>query len=264
MEEHIQNIKKQIDSYVKGVLNEQEIQQLWVELAKYPDLLEDLEIEVGLKKLIEEKQSIQKNLTASPSLPSWTWHAVAAAVLLLVACIQLFQVHTKNELDQFIVQSISPDQMETSDGIRAKDMALFTADSLLNLGFNALISGDTKTAFSLYNQVIENFDSEPYGSKAFTNKGILLYNSGEYESSIIAFNDALERVSNNQMIEEKAYWYKGNALVNLEQFEEARIAVHQAYSIDGIFRKPAFLLLQKLNYDLGYVDYEDFENQQEN
>ncbi|GAB5410578.1 MAG: hypothetical protein BalsKO_29430 [Balneolaceae bacterium] len=260
------NIYKQIDAYVKGLLSEEEITTLWVQFAKNPSLLNELELEVGIKTLIE-KEALGETPSSSIKtfqLPKWTWHAAAAAVLLLVAFFQVFQIDSKTELSQFLAESISPDQIETSDGVRSEDMLITAADSLLNLGFSALLSGNTTQALSLYNEVIERFDVEPYGSKAFTNKGIVLYNEGNYNGSILAFDDALERVEESRMIKEKAHWYKGNALVNIGEFEKARLAVFEAYTLDGVFRKPAFLLLQKLNYDLGYIDYEDFENQRGN
>lgn len=262
MKEKNTQIKKQIDAYVKGKLTEDEIVELWNAFAKDPSLLDDLELEVGLMEILKGEASSKKDTSkVIPKLPAWTWHAAAAAVLVIVGFIQVFQNDPKTELDQFVVRSIPPDQVETSDGIRAKDMILVTADSLLNLGFQAFISGNSNQALALYNEVITNHDIEPYGSKAFTNKGILLYNSSEYDSSIVSFDNALIRVQENRMIEEKAFWYKGNALINIGELEEARRTIQQAYALDGVFRRPAFLLLQKLNYDLGYIDYDDFESQ---
>ncbi len=264
MEQNKKDIQKKIDSYVKGLLSEDEITALWVQFAKNPGLLDELEIEVGVQKIIKDEALSSSKPANVNTLPWWTWHAAAAAVLLLVVGIQLFQVEPKTEMGQFIAQSIAPDQMETGDGVRSKDMVIAKADSLLNLGFSAFISGNTQQALSLYNEVVENYDMEPYGSKAYTNIGIVQYNEGAYEASIGSFDAALNRVTESRMIEEKAHWYKGNALVNIGKLEEARLAVQEAYALDGVFRKPAFLLLQKLNYDLGYVDYEDFENQKGN
>lgn len=262
------DIKKQIDAYVKGQLSEDEILSLWAEFAQNPTLLEDLELEVGLKKIIEEATSEGQASTPTKasitSLPVWTWHAAAAAVLILIAFVQLLGEPPRTELQQFVVNTVPADQIETADGIRSKEMVLTEADSLLNLGFSALVSGNNTQALSIYNEVIDMFDVEPYGSKAFLNKGILLYNTAEYDSSISAFESTLSRVEDSRMIKEKAYWYLANAFINTGKLEEARTAVINTYSLDGVFRKPAFLLYKKLNYDLGNFDYEDFESQQEN
>jgi tetratricopeptide (TPR) repeat protein len=135
-------------------------------------------------------------------------------------------------------------------------MVVFSADSLLNLGFNEFVNGNSTRALTLFNEVISDYDYEPYGSKAYLNKGIVYYNESSFDSAIVAFNASLSRVSDSKMIEEKAYWYLGNSFANIGQLEEARTATYQAYSMEGVFRKPAFLLLQKLNYDLGYSEAE--------
>lgn len=252
-------IREKIDAYIKGKLSEEEIQELWNEFAKNPELLEVLELEVHVQALIE-KQALGKGKEAFiHRLPKWTWHAAAAAVIAIVALVQLFRVDTPVDIQQFVVQNISPAQLETSDGVRAKDLRITTADSLLNLGFEAVISGDEDRALNLFNEVISKYDEEPYGSKAFLNKGIILYNEGDYESAIDAFREAEERVKSSRMILEKTQWYLGNALINIGELETAYEAVLKTYQMDGIFRQPAFKLLKKLSYDLGKSDYEELE-----
>lgn len=254
-------IRKQIDAYIKGNLDESEIEQLWNEFAKNPELLDVLEIEVHVKELIEREAQRAKKEATVHKLPSWTWHAAAAAVLVIIALVQLFRVDTPTEMEQFVVQKISPGEIETADGVRDKDMRITTADSLLNLGFEAVMSGNENRALELFDKVIQQYDEEPYGSKAYLNKGIILYNEGDYESAIVAFNESAHRAQDSRMISEKAYWYLGNALINIGELEKARGAVFEAYQLDGIFRQPAFRLLKKLNNDLGNSDYEEFDAQ---
>lgn len=261
MSDEIKDIRKSIDAYVKGSLSEDQINELWVEFAKKPELLDDLELEVGVKEILEkgleEKNNKKGTLIA---LPYWTWHAAAAAVLIIVIGIQFIQVPSRSNLDQFLVNSINSDQLETSDGIRSKELVLASADSVLNIGFNEFVNGNSDRALRLFNEVINDHDYEPYGSKAYLNKGIVYYNESSFDSAIVAFEASISRVADSKMIEEKAYWYLGNALANVEMFEEARSAIYQAYSLEGVFRKPAFLLLQKLNYDLGYSEAESLDN----
>ncbi|MAO66439.1 MAG: hypothetical protein CL666_15720 [Balneola sp.] len=252
-------IRKQIDAYIKGNLSEEEIQNLWNEFAKHPELLDALEIEVNVKAIIEQES--QKQATSSSpihKLPKWTWHAAAAAVIAIIALVQIFRVQTPTNMDQFVVQRIGPEQVETSDGIRAKEMQITEADSLLNLGFEAIISGNEERALELFDRVINNHGEEPYGSKAYLNKGIVLYNEADYGNAILAFEEALNRVEDSRMISEKAYWYLGNAYINIGELEKAQDAVFSAYQMDGVFRNPAFRLLKKLSDDLGTTDYEEF------
>jgi len=253
-------LRRQIDAYIKGNLNETEIQALWNEFAKNPELLDLLELEVNIKELIEqESASMGKgHKTQSPirKLPRWTWQAAAAAAIVLVALVQLFRVDNTISLDQMVVQNIAPAQLETSNAIRSKDLSISSADSLLNLGFQAFLSGDNDRALTLYVMVINDHIEEPYGSKAYLNKGIIHYNTGEYEQAVYEFEQTIERVQGNRMITEKAYWYLGNALIQTRDLEEAKKAVTKTYQLDGVFRSPAFKLLKKLNEELGYSDTE--------
>lgn len=253
-------LRNKIDAYIKGTLTEEEVQELWNEFARNPELLDILELEVNVKAIIEQeaKKHADPSSSSIHKIPKWTWHAAAAAVIAIIALTQLFRIQTPTEMDQFVVQQIDPGQVETADGVRDKDMQITAADSLLNLGFEAIISGDESRALELFDMVIEEHSQEPYGSKAYLNKGIVLYNEGEYETAITAFRETLNRVEDSRMIEEKAHWYLGNALVNIGELKQAQQAVYNAYQMDGIFRSPAFRLLKKLGDDLGETDYEEF------
>ncbi|WP_103664245.1 tetratricopeptide repeat protein [Gracilimonas amylolytica] len=256
------DIRRKIDAYIKGSLGEEEIQGLWNEFAKDPELLDLLELEVNLKEIIERESGTAGSEDVAPirKLPKWTWHAAAAAAIILVALVQFFRVDSPATLDQLVVQNIEPSQIETSNAVRAaKDMRITSADSLLNLGFQAFLSGNDDRALDLYEEVIANYNEEPYGSKAYLNKGIIHYNEFEFQTAIHSFEQALERVEDSRMITEKAYWYLGNALVNIGELEEARVAVTKTYQLDGVFRSPAFRLLKKLNQELGYSDYEEVD-----
>ncbi len=260
MESSREYIYKKIDAYIKGSLEEKEIEELWVEFAKAPELLDELELEVGIKELIEKHfSSATKEQASIHKLPKWIWHASAAAAILMVALVQFFRVDTPTDISDFLVINIPESQVETSDGIRAKDMVISTADSLLNLGFAAIVSGNNNRALELFDTIIDKYDMEPYGSKAFLNKGIINYNESMYEAAAANFEAAIERAKENRMISEKAYWYLGNAYINLGEMEKAFEAVGEAYKKDGIFRKSAYVLYQKLSYDLGKVDFEDTE-----
>lgn len=253
-----EDIYKKIDAYIKGTLDQEQVDALWVEFAKNPDLLDQLDLEVGVKQILKKMKN-RKTSAPVRTLPNWVWHASAAAAVLLVALIQLFGVETATQLEDFIVTNIPNEQLETANGVRSKEVVITSADSLLNLGFAAISAGNDQKALEIFSEVISSYDEEPYASKAYLNTGIIKYNSGDYEEAISNFEEAAERAKENRMISEKAYWYLGNAYVNVGKLENALFAVGEAYKRDGIFRKPAFVLYQKLNYDLGNIDFEDAE-----
>lgn len=249
-------IHKKITAYTRGQLKEEEIQELWHEFARNPELLEDLEIELGLRKLIEEKSgAVQKAKTLG--MPKYTWHIAAAAVLLIVVMLQFFKTDTPTTLESFVVQSIAPEHIETADGIRTKDRIIVVADSLLNLGFEAIISGNDARGLELFAEVIRDHAAEPYISKAYLNTGIIYYNAGNYDEAIPAFREVTERKSGKMMITEKGWWFLGNALVQKGELEQARKPVFKTYQMEGMFEEQAFKLLQKLNDDLD--DYNSYE-----
>lgn len=256
--EREEDLYKKIDDYIKGSLTEEEKNALWVEFAKNPALLDQLELEVSVKKLLTDSAR-KKSTTKIHSLPDWVWHASAAAVIVFVALVQLFRVDTPTQLEDFLVANIPNEQLETANGVRNSEIAITSADSLLNLGFAAVSTGNDSKAIELFLEVASSYNEEPYASKAYLNIGIINYNAGNYEAAIPSFEQASDRAKENRMVSEKAFWYLGNAYVNVGEMEKALVAIGEAYNRDGIFRKPAFVLYQKLNYDLGATDLENAE-----
>jgi tetratricopeptide (TPR) repeat protein len=253
-----EEIYKKIDAYITGSLSEEDVEALWVEFAKNPGLIDRLEIEVGVKEMLKTK-NIERKKASVKSLPNWVWHASAAAVVLLVALVQLFRVETLTEMSDFLVQNIPNDQIETANGIRSNEPVISSADSLLNIGFAAISEGNDTRASEIFAVIISDYNEEPYASKAFLNAGIVHYNNGNYEASILEFNEAAARAKENRMISEKAYWYLGNAYAQVGDLKKAIYAIGEAYNRDGVFKKDAYILYQKLNYDMGNIDLEGAE-----
>lgn len=53
-------ITKAMHRYVKGELAQQQADQLWIEILKYPELMNTLIIHAGLEKLIQERKCQKK------------------------------------------------------------------------------------------------------------------------------------------------------------------------------------------------------------
>ena len=261
-------LEREIDAYVKGNLSEQEAQKLWEKLLQRPEYIELLKTELGVKSILEKRSSnnysysTEENSVIYSIQRSWKWMAAAAAVALLVVSMNFFQLDTNKSL-----QSETPAQFNLAENLssaevfRSQKAETLPADSLLNRGFEAALSGDISKAIAAYDEIINKYGDKSAATKAYLNKGIIQYNSGGFGESIESFKAVIKKDTKRDVLKEKAYWYMGNAYINIEQLEKAREAIHKVYSMDGIYRKPSFRLLKKLDYKLGNVDYDNFEEQ---
>ena len=261
-------LEKEIDAYVKGKLSEEEAQKLWEKLLQHPDYIELLKTELGVKSILEKRSSNNNSTSAEENgiiysiQNSWKWMAAAAAVAVLVVSINFFQLDTNKSLQSEVPGQFNlAENLSSAEVFRSQKTETLPADSLLNRGFEAALSGDISKAIAAYDKIINKYGDESAATKAYLNKGIIQYNSGGFGESIESFKAVIKRNTKRDVLEEKAYWYMGNAYINIEQLDKAREAIHKVYSMDGIYRKPSFRLLKKLDYKLGNVDFDNSEEQ---
>ena len=264
-------LEQQIDAYIKGKLSEKEADELWEKLLLRPDYLELLETELSVKSILEDR-AVEKTSTNDSKAEeraaiyslrkSWKWIAAAASVAILVVAINFLQLDTNQKITELAIGDISISENITSAPVmRSQKSEMTPADSLLNRGFEAAISGHVSKAMKVYDKIIAEYGAEPAAVQAHLNKGIIQYNSGDFKTSISSFEQVIANVKERAVSEEKAYWYMGNAYMNLEQLEKARKAIHQTYAMDGIYRQPAYRILRKLDHELGNTDFDNFDQQ---
>ncbi|NGP87064.1 tetratricopeptide repeat protein [Fodinibius halophilus] len=264
-------LEQQIDAYIKGKLTEEQAEALWEKLLLHPQYIELLETELGVQSILDESASTDTSENSSEvndetiiysMQRSWKWIAAAASVAILVVAINFLQQDTNQSIQELALNNINiSTNLSSAPVMRSQKATIAPADSLLNRGFQASLSGDVKKALQFYNKIITQYPNKSAAVKAYLNKGIIQYNAGEFKSSITAFKEVINNVKKNPVTEEKAYWYMGNAYINIEQLSKAREAIHTAYSMDGIYRQPAYRILRKLDHELGNVDFDDFEQQ---
>lgn len=259
------DLEKRIDSYVKGQLSANEAEELWVSLLLRPDYIELLETELCVKQIIEEQAAdSQKNMPVRPiaflrkSLShSWKWMAAAASILILIIAINFYQVEKGDTIEDLIPAEINlAENLASPEVMRSREMNPSSVDSLLNLGFKEAILGNVDKARGFYKEVIENYNNNANVSMAYLNLGIIEYNAKKYKEASVAFKDAIQRVDKDRILKEKAFWFLGNAYINLDLLEDGREAIFSAYIMDGIYRNPSSRLLGKLDQKLGNSDSE--------
>lgn len=260
------HLEKQIDAYIKGNLTESEAQELWVRLMERPDYIELLETELAVKALFtqqaSETKSRSKRAVSGTQEPkgfkytfqhSWKWAAAAAVIIVLIISVNLFRSGIEPPMQNLAITDINiAENLITAPVVRSDTHRQSPVDSMLNRGYQLAISGDLVNAVATYNKIIEQFaDSDsPAAAKAYLNKGIIQYNEALYQEAISSFDMALTSVHQDPVTEEKAFWYIGNAYINTNNLQKARDAIHKAYTMDNIYRKPADRLLQKLDSEL--------------
>lgn len=243
-------IQKQIDAYVKGTLSEEQIDDLWVEIAKDPALLDELDIEVHVKELIQNRMGQANEPATEKRMLKWALLVSAAAVMAIVAFIQMFRMEAPARLDQLVLQEISPAELETPEVVRAEDNSSERIDTQLSMGFKYALSGEVEKAMKQFEAVIREYEAHPKTAISHLNMGIMWYNLEEYDQALLSFNRSLKVLENNIRIEEKAYWYSANAHLKNGELEKARDQASRAYELSGVFLEKAYSMIHWIDQQI--------------
>jgi tetratricopeptide (TPR) repeat protein len=296
-DQHIE-LEQRIDAYLKGQLSEEEADQLWADLLEFPEYYQHLKTELALKRHFEQQNSGHDNHSSPPpitDLPSangagspqdgnsnppmgssssrpagnsWKWTMAAAAVVIIILGLNFFLPDQTQTAQQMALADIKVNDMETPDVLRSGGSAQDSqVAALISMGLNSALTGDQKQAEQHFNRALQELKSPKQAmdslslASAHLNLGIIYYNHGQYDKAAIAFDQAINYAQPSKRIREKSYWYLGNTLLNQEKLEQARDAIHNTYAMNGVYREPSYRLLRKLDYELGYVDYDNYEEQ---
>ncbi len=260
--ENIEILAK-IERYILGELSQEEIDDLWVEFLKNPEYYKWFETELHLRGLarkginpFEEKQpetvdETESEISKINSIK--TWVLAAAATVLLVVGLQFFSVSEEESTNRWAIASIEHTEMVGADVLRSDEEEVSDFEVSINEALSAAYEEEFDEAIEKFEWLYEQAPNNLQRAKIGMNLGILHYNLSEYEPAKTYFQSVLETEEIERFVEEKAWWFLGNAHLNLRELEEAREAVFNAYSLDGRFQNPALSLLKKLDVRLGYV-----------
>jgi len=244
---------KKLDAYVKGKLSSAEVDELWVELLKKPEYLSYLDTLTNVKAIIESKAKVSHLVTSKKKPSFWKKYnrqiLVAASVLIVIGIVGFLTLHHRNTTIKAIPK-ISNSEFESVNSYRSADHKLSEIDKMLNRGYQESLNGKNDEALLTYKKLIQKYDTGLTISKAYLNMGIIHYNSDAYHKAINNFNSVIVSTNQNNIIKEKAYWYLGNAFIQVKEFKEAQKAVKKVFDMKGIYRKRSEDLLKKLDEKL--------------
>lgn len=245
-------IYKQISRYIKGELNDKEIDELWVEFLRNPEAFEYFETELNLQDLFRNKgygaDISESSIVGEPKYLRYKhWIYSAAAALLLSLGLQIFALHESDVMKGYTLSEINVSEMMGTDIYRSDPDDANSLDIAINQALAKAFTDEVDEAFRMFYELTSKPLSEEQKVLVHLNLGILHYNSGENEEAIEQFNAVLKIEDLPRFTEEKAWWFMGNALLNIDDIDRAREAVFNTYTLNGKFEAPALALLKKID-----------------
>ncbi len=250
---------KSIDSYIKGRLSQKEIDALWIEFLKYPEMFRYFETEVQIQDMIRKgnvPESFKQDIVEEPKQtgPAYKiWLYTAAAAVILAVALQFFSVQPQNvNTGQWALTKIELDEMVSSDIYRSDGdgAEVSETDLQINSAMAMAYNDSTIMAIEKYRELIKGDLNNRQLVRSELNLGILLYNNGDYEEAKGHFERITRIETVRKSFKEKGWWLYGNTLLNTGDISEAREAVYNAYQMNGHFREPALELLNKLDAEM--------------
>lgn len=256
-------ISKKITRFLKGDLNSEEIDQLWEEFLKDPELFSQFETELNLHNMFRKEKedantSAPKQSGVVRKLNNYKiWVYAAAAAVLLSLSLQLFSLQDGDLLQKSAIASIDVTEMMGADIFRGDEGTANELDISINVALAKALDEEFDEAISILENLLdEDLSAQQFG-RVSLNLGILRYNKADYPRSVYHFQQVLDTESLPEFFEEKAWWFMGNAYLNINEPANAREAVFNAYTMDGRFASPALSLLKKLDVELGRIPVDE-------
>lgn len=237
-------LEDKIDRYIKGQLNDEDIEQLWVDVIQdsyYFDYMKTA-ANVHHLELGEEKANVHEFKPSSKI--KYYWVAAAASIAILIGVLSVvFQSNVSNN-------PLMPVNELALQNVRSVEVLNNDPQSQIKKGINLANNGEISQALSLLQKVDNENKKASIKASANLNIGIINYNHKNYNVALNAFNKVIPLTTDNILMQEKAYWFAGNAYLQLGDLQKARTAIRNAYNLDGAYRRIAGKYLKQLNEKL--------------
>ena len=231
------NIEDQIEAYRKGLLSDEEVESLWLDLIEYPEHMEYLINSVNLEALASGKQTLEPASNGASNNYKWTTvlGRIAAVFVFAIGVLSMFYLFNNDqqsepepvaeiELNNFRTSSIPTDVFEYE----------------LQRAINLASLEHENEALDKLNKIDQLQLSEEQSVRLELSKGSVYYNKGNYESAVQMLTRLLEAEHDMHLLtREKIHWYLGNAYLQMNQEELAIDHIRITYELNGAYRRLA-------------------------
>lgn len=228
------DLERKIDLYVNGKLNEDEVDELWIELIQDEYYLEYTKSVANLKAVIEKQRSTKKRAPVY-RFREYANYGVAAAIAIIIGVIGVLN-YSGTESGLEIVPQTTLD-IETYRG--SNDVIVRNENEIIKEAIRLATDGEIEAAIVLLQNELENEDSAEVVAELSLTLGSIQYNYGDYNASLISFQRVINQTEVDDLIVEKGYWYLGNTYFQLDMLKEAQDAFQKAYDLDGQYSRIA-------------------------
>jgi len=234
-------LEKRIEEYVDGKLTSSEIDELWAELINNEYYLDYMKSVASLKKIAADRQK-EANREKEDS-GKRVWISAAAAVLLMISSIAIFNLNTGTSEMIEPISSIELDYYRSADGMATEQLE----SDVVRRAISTANTGEVSAALNLLNNELENTSTEYERAELLITSGSILYNSGKFDDAITRFEAALELNYDDMLLQERNYWYLGNAYFQVNMLDEAKVALEKAFELNGAYSRVAQSYLRALS-----------------
>lgn len=246
-------ILKEIDRYISGKLSRKETDELWVRFLENPEYYKWFETDLHLRKLAADsyqKKGRQNNGAAgNPKGPAKfsAWVYSAAAALVIVVGLSLFLIQERSSVYSLAIDRIDYSELAGADIYRSDEAATPDMDILINQGLAFAYNNEERRAVEHFTELLDRNPDGLQMARIQMNLGILHYNMRSFDDAAIHFNRAAESEEVSLFFREKAWWFLGNAYLNLRDFENARHTIMRVTELDGRYLQEAETVLNALD-----------------
>jgi tetratricopeptide (TPR) repeat protein len=232
-------LEQQIDRYVSGELNQDQVDELWTQLIQEPYYAEYLKTVANISHIMSSSKI--RKVDTQEIRSTNVWYAFAAAVVLVIGLMSTMLIYKDASVNRFDAMS----SLEMHN-VRSTVISADEVEAGIQHGIGLAVTGNTDQAITHLSDLYEKVSLADVRSDIQLNIGIIQYNSSRYEEAKNTFLLITETSSDDMLMMEKALWYKANTFLKLGSVEEAKQLIRQVHDIDGAYRRIAATYLANL------------------